>query len=96
VRSALSPDTLKRVYGRIAARYDLQHALLTARSDQRGRELLVAQAVRSGDRVLDCGAGAVGAGEGGGAGGLLAADRCSLVALSGLRRREAGLIRLGP
>ena len=57
MRSALSPETLKRVYGRIAGRYDLQHALLTARSDQRGRELLVERAVRSGDRILDCGAG---------------------------------------
>lgn len=68
MRSALSPETLKRVYGRIAARYDLQHALLTARSDQRGRELLVEQAVRSGDRVLDCGAGT-------GSTGILAARR---------------------
>jgi len=61
-------DELKAVYGRLAGRYDHQHALITARSDQRGRELLVERAVREGDRVLDCGSGT-------GSTGLLAAQR---------------------
>ena len=68
MRAALGTDTLKAVYGKLARRYDLQHALLTARSDQRGRRLLVARAVREGDRVLDCGAGT-------GTTGILAARR---------------------
>lgn len=50
-------EALKGVYARVADRYDFQHALVTARSDQRGRRLLVDRAVRPGDRVLDCGAG---------------------------------------
>lgn len=57
MREGLDPQTLKTVYDRVAQRYDLQHGALTARSDQRGRRLLVEQAVRAGDRVLDCGAG---------------------------------------
>ena len=57
MRTPLSPEILKRVYGRLAGRYDLQHALLTAGSDRRGRRLLVARAVGTDDRVLDCGGG---------------------------------------
>jgi demethylmenaquinone methyltransferase / 2-methoxy-6-polyprenyl-1,4-benzoquinol methylase len=57
VLQALSPEKLKSVYGRIAGRYDFQHALITFRSDQRGRQLLVENAVSRGDHVLDCGAG---------------------------------------
>lgn len=57
MRKALSMEALTRVYGRIARRYDLQHALITGRSDQRGREILVEKSVRAGDNVLDCGAG---------------------------------------
>ncbi len=57
MRVGLDPRTLTAVYDRVAARYDVQHGLLTARADQRGRVLLVEQAVRVGDRVLDCGAG---------------------------------------
>jgi ubiquinone/menaquinone biosynthesis C-methylase UbiE len=57
MRAALETDALKSVYSRVAGRYDLQHGLLTARSDQRGRRLLVERAVRPGDRVLDAGAG---------------------------------------
>ena len=68
MRAGLGTDKLKAVYGKLAHRYDLQHALLTARSDQRGRKLLVRKAVREGDRVLDCGAGT-------GTTGLLAAQR---------------------
>jgi ubiquinone/menaquinone biosynthesis C-methylase UbiE len=57
VREALCPEKLKSVYGALARRYDLQHALITARADQKGRRLLVEAAVREGDAVLDCGAG---------------------------------------
>lgn len=57
MREALDKATLKAVYDRVAARYDAQHALLTARSDQRGRALVVEHAVHPGETVLDCGAG---------------------------------------
>lgn len=57
VRTALAMEELTRVYERIAKRYDLQHALITARADQRGRKLLVEHAVSQGDAVLDCGSG---------------------------------------
>lgn len=62
LREALSMQELVRLYGRIARRYDLQHALITARADQRGRRLLVGKSVRDGDGVLDCGAGTGSAG----------------------------------
>lgn len=68
VRIGLGNNTLKAIYGRLAGRYDWQHTLLTAGSDQRGRELLVAMAVQEGDKVLDCGAGT-------GSTGLLAARK---------------------
>lgn len=68
MRKALSMAQLKGIYGRLARRYDLQHALLTAKADQRGRRLLVEHAVREGDDVLDCGAGT-------GTTGLLAARK---------------------
>jgi demethylmenaquinone methyltransferase / 2-methoxy-6-polyprenyl-1,4-benzoquinol methylase len=68
MRKALEPGRLRRVYDHVAGHYDFQHALLTGKSDQRGRELLVEHAVRSGDRVLDCGAGT-------GSTGLLAARK---------------------
>lgn len=57
MRTALPVDTLKQVYGRLASRYDLQHALLTFGSDERGRRMLVAHGVQAGDKVLDCGCG---------------------------------------
>ena len=57
VRAALSLEKLRGVYDNIAKRYDVQHALITARTDQRGRELLVETAVKEGDTVLDCGSG---------------------------------------
>lgn len=56
-RTALPRSALVAVYDRVAARYDVQHGLLTGRSDQRGRRLVVDRAVRAGDAVLDCGAG---------------------------------------
>jgi len=57
MRGALNIDQLKGIYARLAKRYDVQHALLTARSDQRGRQLLVDHAIREGDKILDCGSG---------------------------------------
>jgi ubiquinone/menaquinone biosynthesis C-methylase UbiE len=57
VRTGLDPAVLRRVYDRAARHYDLEHALLTARADERGRRLAVARGVRPGDTVLDCGAG---------------------------------------
>lgn len=57
MRQALAKEKLKAVYDHVAGRYDFQHAMLTAYSDQRGRVLLVENAVSPGDKVLDCGAG---------------------------------------
>jgi len=57
VRKALKTEELRRIYRHIAKRYDLQHALITFKADQRGRRLLVENSVRQGDQVLDCGAG---------------------------------------
>jgi ubiquinone/menaquinone biosynthesis C-methylase UbiE len=57
MREALDRQALRVVYDRVARRYDFQHALFTARSDQRGRKLVVEKTVGAGDRVLDCGAG---------------------------------------
>lgn len=57
MRKALEQPRLKAIYNRVARHYDIQHAFFTARSDQRGRKIVVERAVRLGDRVLDCGAG---------------------------------------
>lgn len=57
MREALSLNELREVYRRVAGRYDFQHALITAKSDQKGRKLLVEHAVSAGDNVLDCGSG---------------------------------------
>lgn len=57
MREGLSREQLKLVYKHVAKRYDQLHGFLTARSDARGRRMLVARAVRQGERVLDCGAG---------------------------------------
>ncbi len=68
MRTGLGIEQLERIYGRLARRYDRQHALLTAGSDGRGRRLLVDNAVSEGDAVLDCGAGT-------GSTGILAAQK---------------------
>jgi len=57
VRAALNLEQLRGIYDAIAKRYDIQHALITAHADQRGRRLLVENAVKEGDTVLDCGSG---------------------------------------
>ena len=57
MRTALDPEVLRAVYDRAARGYDRWHALATARSDQRGRRLLVEFSVAEGNRVLDAGGG---------------------------------------
>ncbi|MGD8328254.1 MAG: methyltransferase domain-containing protein [Acidobacteriota bacterium] len=57
MRAGLDPVVLRRLYDRLAGRYDIQHALITAGSDGRGRRALVRAAIRAGDRVLDAGGG---------------------------------------
>ncbi len=57
MRKALSTGELKGIYGHIAKRYDFQHALITFNTDQKGRKILVENAVTEGDEVLDCGSG---------------------------------------
>jgi demethylmenaquinone methyltransferase/2-methoxy-6-polyprenyl-1,4-benzoquinol methylase len=57
MRKALSAEKLKDIYGHIAKRYDFQHALITFCADQRGRRILIENAVNKGDKVLDCGSG---------------------------------------
>jgi ubiquinone/menaquinone biosynthesis C-methylase UbiE len=68
MRKGLQIEKLHSVYDKAAEHYDIQHGMLTARSDQRGRMLLVERAVAQGDRVLDSGSGT-------GSTGLLAARK---------------------
>lgn len=68
MRHALSIEQLESIYRRIAGRYDWQHGLITAKSDQRGRSMVVDQTVRTGDSILDAGAGT-------GSTGILAAQK---------------------
>ena len=49
---ALSTSAVRRIYDAAAKRYDLQHALITLRSDQRGRRMVVELGVAEGDQVL--------------------------------------------
>lgn len=57
MREGLGTDQLQSIYNRISKRYDFQHAFLTARSDWRGRRMVVEKTVKPGDSILDCGAG---------------------------------------
>jgi ubiquinone/menaquinone biosynthesis C-methylase UbiE len=57
MREGLDKQKLMAVYDRIARRYDFLHAFLSARTDQRGRKMVVEKTVGPGDKVLDCGAG---------------------------------------
>lgn len=57
MRAGLPLERVRGVYDRVAGRYDFQHDILTAGSDQRGREFVVRNAVQAGDRVLDAGSG---------------------------------------
>jgi len=56
-KDALERDRLGAVYDSVAGRYDLQHRLSTAGTDEHGRELVVDHAVTEADNVLDAGAG---------------------------------------
>ena len=67
MKASLNNEKLKSIYDHTAKRYDFQHTFFTARSDQRGRKLLIEKAVKPGDKVLDCGAGT-------GSTGLMAAE----------------------
>jgi ubiquinone/menaquinone biosynthesis C-methylase UbiE len=97
VRRALDPHVLRRLYDRLAGRYDLQHALITAGADGRGRRALVRAAVQAGDCILDAGGGT-------GATGLLAVQQAGpqgrvvvldlsagMLAVARRRARAAGL-----
>jgi len=68
VQEPLSVEELKTVYRGVAKRYDLQHAIVTAKADELGRRILVENSVKEGDSVLDCGCGT-------GATGILAARK---------------------
>jgi len=57
MRDALNMQKLKGIYDRAARRYDFQHSVFTAGSDQRGRKILVEKSVKPGDLVLDGGSG---------------------------------------
>jgi ubiquinone/menaquinone biosynthesis C-methylase UbiE len=57
MREAIDKSVLKTVYDSVAKRYDFQHSFFTAGSDQRGRRILVDEAISPGDRILDCGSG---------------------------------------
>jgi len=57
MRRALDKDLLIQIYNSVSARYDLQHAFITAGADGRGRRLVVKHAVHKNDVVLDAGAG---------------------------------------
>ncbi len=57
MRDALNKTHLQAVYDSVASYYDTFHSWGTLRSDIRGRRLVVAQGVRSGDFVLDAGGG---------------------------------------
>lgn len=68
MREALSVEQLRSTYGRIAKRYDWQHGLVTASTDQRGRRILVEHSISTSCEVLDCGSGT-------GATGIMAAHK---------------------
>ncbi len=57
MRQALESETLHHIYARVSHRYDRLHGLITAKSDQRGRRMLVQHCAKPGDFVLDCGGG---------------------------------------
>ena len=57
IRDAVAPEKLVAIYDSLARHYDFEHGFLTFGSDQRGRRMVVAHAVRRGDKLLDAGAG---------------------------------------
>jgi demethylmenaquinone methyltransferase/2-methoxy-6-polyprenyl-1,4-benzoquinol methylase len=56
-REALDPGLVTSIYDKKSKWYDLQHGLVTLKSDDRGRRRVVDRGVRSGERVLDAGGG---------------------------------------
>jgi len=56
-RDALDPGLVTSIYDDKSKWYDLQHGLVTLKSDDRGRRMVVDRGVRSGERVLDAGGG---------------------------------------
>jgi ubiquinone/menaquinone biosynthesis C-methylase UbiE len=94
MRHALDPFALRRIYDRLAGRYDVQHALITAGGDGRGRRALVSAAVHQGDRVLDAGGGTgstglLAAGRAGAAGRVVILDQSRGMLAEARRRAEA-------
>jgi demethylmenaquinone methyltransferase/2-methoxy-6-polyprenyl-1,4-benzoquinol methylase len=57
MRAALDQSKVTSIYDKKSKWYDLQHGLVTLKSDERGRRMVVDQGVREGDRVLDAGGG---------------------------------------
>lgn len=87
MREARGKSELRRIYDRVAERYDFQHAFFTARTDQRGREMLIDRTVSRGDTVLDCGAGT-------GTTGLLAARKVGADGRVVLLDMSEGMLRV--
>jgi ubiquinone/menaquinone biosynthesis C-methylase UbiE len=56
-RDALDPGLVTSLYDEKSKWYDLQHGLVTLKSDDRGRRMVVDRGVQSGERVLDAGGG---------------------------------------
>jgi len=57
MRKAYAQDRVTRLYNALAKHYDALHGFLTAHSDERGRRMVVGKTVRTGQHVLDTGAG---------------------------------------
>lgn len=97
MRRALDARVLRQIYDRLAPRYDVQHALITAGADGRGRRALVAAAIREGDRILDAGGGTGAAGllalrQAGPQGSVVVLDQSpGMLAVANRRSRAAGL-----
>jgi ubiquinone/menaquinone biosynthesis C-methylase UbiE len=81
----LDPHVLRRLYDRLAGRYDAQHALITAGTDGSGRRAIVSAGVRVGDRILDAGGGT-------GSTGLLAARRAGPAARVVILDQSRGML----
>ncbi len=68
MKEAIEHNYLKTIYNQASRRYDFYHALVTLKSDERGRKMVVQNSVEPGNRVLDAGSGT-------GSTALLAAER---------------------
>ena len=96
-RPALEQSHVKEIYNKKAKAYDAQHGLVTLKSDDRGREMVVEFGVEEGERVLDAGGGtgstAIRAARKVGAGGHVVILDLSIGMLDEAKRKaeEAGL-----